>query len=90
MAKPQKLGKGLNAIFGDEIDDFIKDLEQDENKVSNELKIEDIRSNPYQPRKTFDEEKIKELAESIKEHGVLQPTIVRKSLDGYQLLAGER
>ena len=90
MAKPQKLGKGLNAIFGDEIDDFIKDLEQDENKVSNELKIEDIRSNPYQPRKTFDEEKIKELAESIKEHGVLQPIIVRKSLDGYELIAGER
>ncbi len=90
MPKNNKLGKGLNAIFGDEIDDFIKDIENDKDAPSSAIKIKDIRSNPYQPRKTFDEEKLKELAQSIEEHGVLQPIIVRQSINGYELIAGER
>ena len=47
-------------------------------------------SNPYQPRKVFDEEALNELAASIKEHGVFQPIIVRKSIKGYNIIAGER
>ena len=90
MAKTNKLGKGLSAIFGEEIDDFIKDIENDKDALTSAIKIEDIRTNPYQPRKSFDEEKLKELADSIREHGLLQPIIVRKSLTGYELIAGER
>jgi ParB-like partition proteins len=56
-----------------------------------EIKISDITPNPYQPRKTFNQEKIQELADSIKNNGLLQPIILRKSdLLGYELLAGER
>ena len=55
------------------------------------LKIKDIQANPYQPRLHFDEEKLLELAQSIKENGVIQPIIVRRSpLIGFELLAGER
>lgn len=78
LGKGPALGKGLDAFFpeaNDEID---------------ELNIKDIRPNPYQPRKTFDEEAIKELAESIKQQGVIQPIIVRKVLRGYEIVAGER
>jgi len=91
MAK--KLGKGLDAIFGDGIDSVLDEISNGEseikgNKIS--LKISDIRPNPYQPRKTFDETALKELADSIKERGVFQPILVRKSLKGYELIAGER
>ena len=55
-----------------------------------EIPLEDLRVNPYQPRKTFDEESLKELADSIKEHGVIQPIIVKKSIKGYEIVAGER
>ena len=91
MAK--KLGKGLNAIFGDDIDSFLDEISNSEAKVSGDsfkLAIKEIRPNPYQPRKDFDEEGLKELAESIKTNGVFQPILVRKSLQGYELVAGER
>ena len=52
--------------------------------------MDELRSNPYQPRKVFDEEKLNELADSIKEHGVFQPIIVKKSIKGYEIIAGER
>ena len=55
-----------------------------------ELPIKDLRPNPYQPRKVFDEDALEELAESIKEHGVFQPIIVKKSIKGYDIVAGER
>lgn len=55
-----------------------------------ELAIAEIRKNPYQPRQTFDEEKLNDLAESIKVHGVMQPITVRKAVKGYTLVAGER
>lgn len=85
MAK--RLKKGLDQIFGD-IDDVINDISGKNDQT--ELPLEEIRPNPYQPRKTFDDDKINELATSIKEHGVFQPIIVRKSLSGYELIAGER
>ena len=92
--KRKALGKGLEQLFSNEVIDF----DNFEKKIVNETKDSDIveiplteiRSNPYQPRKDFDEESLREFAESIKEHGVIQPIIVKKSIKGYELIAGER
>ena len=89
----KKLGKGLDAIFGEGIDDFIENINSNEAQVkgnSLKIKVSEIRPNPYQPRKHFDEAALKELAESIKTNGVIEPIVVRKSLSGYELVAGER
>ncbi len=94
MAGKKKLGKGLETIFGENFDSFLDDIEkgaaQAEGSVQSELPISQIRPNPYQPRKEFDEAGLKELADSIRENGVFQPILVRKSLSGYELVAGER
>ena len=94
MAAKRKLGKGLDAIFGENIDSFLDDIEKGAaeaaGNVHSDLPISQIRPNPYQPRKEFDENGLKELANSIKENGVFQPILVRKSLSGYELVAGER
>ena len=93
MAERKKLGKGLGSIFGDNVDEVINEINKGEKEARGErigIKISEIRPNPYQPRKTFDEAALKELAESIKERGVFQPVLVRKSLKGYELIAGER
>ena len=94
MSNNKRLGKGLEQLFSNERIDF-DNLEKsiiDEAKQSDivEINLDDIRSNPYQPRKTFDVDALNELAESIKEHGVVQPIIVKKSIKGYELVAGER
>lgn len=90
----KKLAKGLNEIFGDNIDQFLSDISNssssNNNVTKNEIEISEIRTNPYQPRKNFDAEALNDLAASIKEHGVFQPILVRKSLSGYELIAGER
>ncbi len=76
------LGRGLEAL--------LPEIEvSDEDKVT-EIPLEEISTNPFQPRKRFDDEKIAELAASIREYGVLQPIIVRKHKKGFQLVAGER
>jgi ParB family chromosome partitioning protein len=62
---------------------------RDDDKVI-EIPLHELRPNPYQPRKNFSEESIEELAASIREHGVIQPIIVRKVLKGYEIIAGER
>ena len=92
--KKKALGKGLEQLFTNEridFDNFEKGLveEAKPNEIV-EIKISEIRSNPYQPRKIFDEEALNELASSIKEHGIVQPIIVKKSRKGYELVAGER
>ena len=89
--KNKKLGKGLDAIFGGDISTLIDDIEKNtpESKQIT-VSLEEIRPNPYQPRKLFDEEKLQELAISIKEHGVFQPVILKKSIQGYEIVAGER
>jgi ParB family chromosome partitioning protein len=92
--KRKALGKGLEQLFSNEVIDF----DNFEKKIVNETKDSDIveiplteiRSNPYQPRKEFDEQSLSEFAESIKEHGVIQPIIVKKSIKGYEIIAGER
>lgn len=90
MAK--KLNKGLNEIFGNDIDNFIDDINGTASKESGKLTldIKEIRPNPYQPRKEFDNSALQELADSIKENGIIQPVIVRKAINGYELVAGER
>ena len=87
MASKNKkgLGRGINALFAD----FDEEKEADE-KVE-ELRLDEIRPNPYQPRKNFDEENLKDLSDSIRKNGVFQPIIVRKSsVMGYEIIAGER
>lgn len=85
MANKKGLGRGINALFSD----FTEEKEVDE-KVE-ELELSEIRPNPYQPRKTFDEENLNDLSESIRKNGVFQPIIVRKSsVMGYEIIAGER
>jgi len=91
MASKKRLGKGLNEIFGDDIDSILDDISNSEKKkASSNIDISKIRPNPYQPRRNFDEQGLQELADSIKENGVFQPILVRKSLNGYELVAGER
>ena len=92
--KRRALGMGLEELFNNEQLDLNKFEEKIVNSISKEeiveLKLSDLRPNPYQPRKVFDEEKLIELSESIKEHGVFQPIIVKKSIKGYEIIAGER
>lgn len=91
MAK--KLGKGLGEIFGDNIDSVLDEISKGTSDVKGDkllISVSDIRPNPYQPRKIFDEEALKDLSASIKEKGVFTPILVRKSLKGYELIAGER
>ena len=91
--KKKALGKGLDQLFSNTMIDFDnfenKIVEENANNVV-EINLADIRSNPYQPRKTFDEASLNELASSIKEYGLVQPIIVKKSIKGYELVAGER
>jgi ParB family chromosome partitioning protein len=69
---------------------LITSLHIDESDKIIQIPLSQLRANPYQPRKHFNEDSIKELAESIKEHGVIQPIIVRKVLKGFEIIAGER
>lgn len=78
----KRLGRGLDAL--------IPSLSVNDDDKVIEISLSQLRPNPYQPRKTFDEDSIKELAESIKQHGVIQPIIVRTVLKGYEIIAGER
>lgn len=104
-AKKGGLGRGLDALFADvpvkepSVEDAAEKTVKAGNKrenVANEgdavkyIKIHDIMPNVNQPRKTFNEEKIEELAASIKEHGIIQPIVVRKHKMGYEIVAGER
>ena len=87
--KKKGLGRGLSALFGDEKSE---DKPQEINK-SNAVSISDLSRNPYQPRQYFSEEKLEELANSIKKNGILQPIAVRQSksnINKYEIIAGER
>lgn len=91
MANNKKLGKGLDAIFGGDINSIIDDIEKNTPKSSQiSVSLEEVRPNPYQPRKVFDEEALNELSQSIAKHGVFQPVILKKSIKGYEIVAGER
>lgn len=102
--KAMGLGKGLDALFGDvEVSILNDDKKVDSYEASevsktesinengiNYINIDEIKPNANQPRKTFDEDKLEELASSIEAHGLIQPLVVRKSTNGYEIVAGER
>ena len=86
-----RLGRGLEALFQEHDIESIEAFQQaKEGEVIEQIPIKNLRPNPYQPRKYFDESKINELAKSIKDHGVFQPIIVKKDIKGYIIIAGER
>ena len=95
--KRKALGKGLEQLFNSEplnldtLNNYEKEIVET-TSISDivEIPIKDIRSNPHQPREYFDEEALRELSESIKDHGIIEPIIVKKSIKGYDLVAGER
>lgn len=92
--KKKALGRGLEQLFNSEnldVESIEKQIyENSSNEEVIEINLSDLRANPYQPRKTFDDASLNDLAESIKEHGVFQPIIVKKSIKGYEIIAGER
>lgn len=93
--KRKALGRGLEQLFSEDITSFdeIEETIVDEAKKNKEvvdLPLSELRPNPYQPRKIFDDEALNELAASIKTNGVFQPIIVKKTIKGYDIVAGER
>ena len=95
--KKRALGKGLEQLFDldslntDHMSNFEKQIYEDaKGEEVIEINLDELRPNPYQPRQIFDEEALNELADSIKKHGVFQPIIVKKSIKGYEIIAGER
>ena len=94
QSKRRALGRGLEELFNIEDINYNKIEEKiiettNEDEIK-EIPLNEIRVNPYQPRKVFNEEPLNDLAASIKEHGVIQPIIVKKSIKGYEIVAGER
>ena len=95
MAERKKaLGRGLDSIFGSNVEQFLDDIQNNTSDLPGrrqiELRISEIRPNPYQPRKEFDPKALNELADSIKLHGIFTPLLVRKSVKDYELITGER
>lgn len=92
--KKRALGRGLEQLFNTEnldLDTIERQIYEDTSKEEIvEINLDELRPNPYQPRKNFNDESLEELASSIKEHGVFQPIIVKKSIKGYEIIAGER
>ncbi len=90
----QRLGKGLSSIFGQDVSKVLDDIQngevETESQEQKKIPVNEIRPNPYQPRKIFDPSALKELSDSISQHGVFTPILVKKSIKGYDLIAGER
>lgn len=90
------LGKGLGAIFGQDVEKYLDDIQNNDAEAPGRkeinIPVKNIRPNPYQPRKEFDQKALKELSESIRVHGIFTPLLVRKGegVEGYDLIAGER
>lgn len=94
MSDKARLGKGLEAIFGENVNDVLEQIQQGTMEgfqgSRQNIPCLDVRPNPYQPRKQFDQEKLQELADSIAQHGMFTPILVRTIPNGYELIAGER
>lgn len=92
--RKRALGRGLEELFNSDNLNLGQIEQQIYDTVTNEeikeIPLDELRVNPYQPRQIFNEEALQELASSIKEHGVFQPIIVKKSIKGYEIIAGER
>jgi ParB family chromosome partitioning protein len=89
-SKYQKLGKGLKDLLNTELPDQVEAIQKDASRRKFDIDLKLINPNPYQPRKKFDQSKLVELSQSIKEYGILTPILVRKFGDKYQIVAGER
>ena len=94
QGKSSRLGKGLSALFGEETQSILQEIQngtsQDFKSEQLEIDVDKIMANPYQPRKEFEQESLLELKESILQHGLISPILVRKGVTGYELIAGER
>ncbi len=92
--KKRALGRGLEQLFNSEnidLDSFERSVYETASREEIiDIDLSELRANPYQPRRVFDDESLRELSQSIKEHGVFQPIIVKKSIKGYEIIAGER
>ncbi len=92
--KRRALGRGLEELFNNEplMYDKVEEkiLNETPKDAIEKVKLTELHANPYQPRKVFDQEALNELADSIREHGVIQPIIVKKGIKGYEIIAGER
>ena len=92
--KRKALGRGLEELFNNEPIEYGKVEEKILSETPKELieniNLDELHPNPYQPRKVFDENALQELSSSIKEHGIFQPIIVKKGIKGYEIIAGER
>ncbi len=92
--KPSRLGKGLSALIGEvEATGIVAPASSDGAVSTNEIRLKDIRPNPAQPRRTFSEQELEELSQSVKARGILQPILLRPDPDApqkYQIVAGER
>jgi len=88
--KYQKLGKGLKDLLNTELPDQVEAIQKDASRRKFDIDLKLINPNPYQPRKKFEQSKLVELSQSIKEYGILTPILVRKFGDKYQIVAGER
>jgi len=80
------LGKGIGALFPTEA---LENIQTNEDQIE-KIDLHKLIANPFQPRKTFEDEAIEELAQSIKEHGIIQPIVVRKKGKKYEIVVGER
>jgi ParB family chromosome partitioning protein len=94
MSRKPALGKGLKALIPQAVEPAVTERERPPippgGKWIREIRIATIMPNPHQPRRSFDEDELRELADSIREHGVLQPLLVTAAGDGYELVSGER
>jgi ParB family chromosome partitioning protein len=94
MSDKARLGRGLGAIFGENVNEVLEQIQQGSLEgfqgSRQNIPCDEVRPNPYQPRKQFDQDKLQELADSIAQHGVFTPILVRSTPLGYELIAGER
>lgn len=86
----KKLGKNLEQLLKSELPNQIELLQKDSSRARSYVDIKLVSPNPYQPRVTFNKEKLEELANSIKEQGILTPILLRHADEGYEIVAGER
>lgn len=89
----KKVGKAFNKLFEGSVDELLREIENNAAELDDSIHnipVDNIKTNPYQPRKHFDERKLQELADSISTHGVFTPILVREKENEYELIAGER
>ena len=90
MSKEKRLGRGLSALFESEIEEDQVQEKPLKGEMIENISVDQLNPGQYQPRKRFDEESLQELADSIIEQGLMQPIIVRKSENNFEIMAGER